>query len=116
MHELPLSCAAAVAAIDFIEREHLPERAAELGQRLLSGLQNIPSPLIRQVRGLGLMIGIELKKPAGGYLAALAERGVLALSAGPTVMRYLPPLVITPEDIDTVIEETAAVLTISTQE
>ena len=112
----PLACAAAVAAIDFIEREHLPERAAELGQRLLSGLQNIPSPLIRQVRGLGLMIGIELKKPAGGYLAALAERGVLALSAGPTVMRYLPPLVITPEDIDTVIEETAAVLTISTQE
>ena len=112
----PVSCAAAVAAIDFIEREHLPERAAELGQQLLSGLQNIPSPLIRQVRGLGLMIGIELKKPAGGYLAALAERGVLALSAGPTVMRYLPPLVITPEDIDTVIEETAAVLTISTQE
>ncbi|MCJ7737269.1 MAG: aspartate aminotransferase family protein [Anaerolineae bacterium] len=112
----PLSCAAAVAAIDFIEREHLPERAAELGQQLLSGLQNIPSPLIRQVRGLGLMIGIELKKPAGGYLAALAERGVLALSAGPTVMRYLPPLVITPEDIDTVIEETAAVLTISTEE
>jgi len=107
----PLSCAAAIAAIEFIERENLPRQAAELGKRLLSGLQAIPSPLIREVRGLGLMVGIELKRPAGRYLAALAERGVLALSAGPTVMRFLPPLVISRNDIDTVIEETAAVLT-----
>jgi len=112
----PLSCAAAIAAIEFIERERLPECAAELGERLLSGLAGISSPLIREVRGMGLMVGVELKQPAGGYLAALAERGVLALSAGPTVMRFLPPLVITPEDIDAVIAATAAVLTESTED
>jgi acetylornithine/succinyldiaminopimelate/putrescine aminotransferase len=56
------------------------------------------------------MIGIELKTTAASYLAALAERGVLALSAGSTVMRYLPPLVISEEEVDTVIKETAAVL------
>jgi acetylornithine/LysW-gamma-L-lysine aminotransferase len=73
-------------------------------------LKAIQSPRIREVRGLGLMAAIELKEPAGSYLAALAERGVLALSAGPTVMRYLPPLVISTEDIGTVVAKTAEVL------
>ncbi len=106
----PVACAAAVAAMRFIEEQDLSGRAAELGQRMLNGFRAIDADVVREVRGLGLMIGIELKTTAASYLAALAERGVLALSAGSTVMRYLPPLVISGEEIDTVIKETAAVL------
>lgn len=106
----PLACAAALAAIHYVESERLPERAAELGARFLSGLQGIESPQVREARGLGLMVGLELKSPSGPYLAALAERGVLALSAGQSVLRFLPPLVIDAQDIDTVVEQVAAVL------
>ncbi|MFN2285185.1 MAG: aminotransferase class III-fold pyridoxal phosphate-dependent enzyme, partial [Anaerolineae bacterium] len=59
-----------------------------------------------------LMVGIELKTQSGQYLGALAEKGVLALPAGGTVMRFLPPLVISEADIETVIEKVAAVLTV----
>ena len=106
----PLACAAALATIRTIEAQQLPQRAAELGARLMDGLKAIPSPRIREVRGLGLMIGVELKGKAGPYLARLAERGVLALAAGATVMRFLPPLVISAEDVDTVVEQMAVVL------
>lgn len=106
----PLCCAAALATIGYIESENLPQRAAERGAQLLAGLRAIQSPRIREVRGLGLMGAIELKEHAGPYLAALAERGVLALSAGPTVIRFLPPLVISAEDVDTVVARTAEVL------
>ena len=110
----PLACAAALATIHTVEAEHLPQRAAELGARLMAGLKSIPSPLIRQVRGLGLMVGLELKGKSAPYLARLAEPvnglGVLALAAGATVMRFLPPLVISVEDVDTVVERVAAVL------
>lgn len=107
----PLGCAAALATIEYLESENLPQRAMEQGARLLAGLQAIDSPLVREVRGLGLMVAIELKDKAASCLAALAERGVLALSAGSNVIRFLPPLVISAEDIDTVVEQVAAVLT-----
>ncbi|MCR4407000.1 MAG: aspartate aminotransferase family protein [Anaerolineae bacterium] len=107
----PLACAAALATIQYIASENLPQRAAELGKRFLANLQAIPSPLVREVRGLGLMVGIELKDKVASYLAALAERGVLALPAGATVMRFLPPLVISAEELDIVVERVAEVLT-----
>ena len=106
----PLVCAAALATIHCIESEGLPQRAAELVVRLTDGLKSIPSPLVREVRGLGLMVAVELKGKSAPYLAALAERGVLALAAGATVMRFLPPLVISVEDVDTVVERVAEVL------
>ena len=106
----PLACAAALAVIHTLEAEGLPRRAARLGQRLMDGLRAIPSPLIRQVRGLGLMVGVELRVRVGPLLAALARKGVLALTAGPTVMRFLPPLVITEEEIDAVVERVETVL------
>ncbi len=106
----PLACAAALATIRTIQSEQLDQRAAELGVRLMGGLKAIPSPRIREVRGLGLMVGVELKGKAGPYLARLAKRGVLALAAGATVMRFLPPLVISEEDVDTVVEQMAVVL------
>lgn len=106
----PLACAAALATIRYIELERLAERAAELGRRLQDGLAALRSPLIREVRGLGLMVGMELKVKVTPYLAKLAERRVLALSAGATVIRFLPPLVISPEDVHTVVERVAQVL------
>jgi acetylornithine/LysW-gamma-L-lysine aminotransferase len=106
----PLACAAALATIKVIESENLPDRAAELGEQLLSGLTEMESPQVREVRGLGLMVAVELKGAAGPHLAALADNGVLALSAGANVMRFLPPLVISPEDVRTVVEQVAHVL------
>jgi len=106
----PLACAAALAAIRYIEDYKLVERAAELGADFLQRLRELDSPLIREIRGLGLIIGVELRRKAPPYLAALAERGILALSAGATVMRFLPPLVISKEEIDVVAEAVGEVL------
>lgn len=98
----PLACAAALATLDVMEEEELPRRAADVGQSFLQRLQAIDSPLVREVRGLGLMIGIELKTYAMPLAQALTERGVLAPTAGSTVLRLLPPLVIEEEDLETV--------------
>lgn len=99
----PLACAASIAAIDVIEQNALPDRAAELGDWFLTQLRAIQSPLIREVRGLGLMVGIELRQKVTPYLQALMARGVLALPAGLTVMRFLPPLVIEKTDLEKVV-------------
>ncbi|GAB4519808.1 MAG: aspartate aminotransferase family protein [Anaerolineae bacterium] len=106
----PLSCAAALAAIDVIERERLPQRAAELGEYFMERLRRIESEKVREVRGLGLMVGVELREHSTPYLRGLMDQGILALPAGPTVIRYLPPLVISREELDHVVEATAAVL------
>ncbi|MDE2757551.1 MAG: acetylornithine/succinylornithine family transaminase [Acidobacteriota bacterium] len=106
----PLACAAANAAISYLEDFELPQRAHKLGTRFMQRLRAIGSPRIREVRGLGLMVGVELKEKSGPYILKLMERGVLALAAGPTVIRFLPPLVIEEEDLDRVVELTAEVL------
>lgn len=106
----PLSCAAALAAINAYQNQDLPARAAEMGQYLLQKLGEIDSSKVREVRGLGLMVGIELKEKVAPYLKALAERGVLALPAGLTVIRLLPPLVITRAQIDRVVHVIEEVL------
>lgn len=100
----PLACAAAIAVLDELTERRLPERAARLGAHLLEQLQALASTLsvIREVRGLGLMVGIELRERAQPYLKALAERGVLALTAGNNVIRLVPPLVIEEEQIEQV--------------
>jgi acetylornithine/LysW-gamma-L-lysine aminotransferase len=106
----PLACAAALATLQVMEEERLPEKAAELGAYLLERLSAIPSPLIREVRGQGLMVGIEIKQKVAPYLRALEERGVLALPAGVSVIRLLPPLVIEKEQIERVVEAIEEVL------
>jgi acetylornithine/LysW-gamma-L-lysine aminotransferase len=106
----PLVCASALAALDFIESNHLPERSAELGAWFLEQLMKIQSPLIREVRGLGLMCGIELRQKVTPYLQALMGKGVLALPAGLTVMRFLPPLVIEQPDLVQVVQAVREVL------
>jgi acetylornithine/LysW-gamma-L-lysine aminotransferase len=106
----PLPCAAGLAAMDYLVNNHLPERAAELGAWFLSQLSKIQSPLIREVRGLGLMVGIELRQKVTPYLQALMAKGVLALPAGLTVIRFLPPLVIEKSDLELVVQAVGEVL------
>ncbi len=106
----PLACAAALATLDTIEREDLPGRAARLGSWLLAELRRLGSPRIREVRGLGLMVGIELREKVQPYLVTLQERRVLALPAGPTVLRLLPPLVIEQADVERVVAAIGEVL------
>jgi len=106
----PLACAASLAAIDVLESQDLPGRAAELGDWFRAGLRKIESPLIREVRGLGLMVGVELKQKVTPYLMALMEEGVLALPAGLTVLRFLPPLVIQQDDLGQVVKTVEKVL------
>lgn len=98
----PLACAAALAAIDCVVDEGLAETARENGEYLRASISHDPPPVVREVRGRGLMTGIELKERVTPYLAALMEHGVLALPAGPTVIRLLPPLTISRPQLDTV--------------
>ncbi|MBE0671637.1 MAG: acetylornithine/succinylornithine family transaminase [Anaerolineales bacterium] len=107
----PLSCAAANAALEVILEEDLPSQAAEKGAYLMGKLKAIQSSNIREVRGLGLMVGIEMKQKVTPYLKALQERRIIALNAGMTVIRLLPPLVISYEQIDHLVEVLSEVLT-----
>ncbi len=107
----PLACAAALATLEVLEKEDLPRQAAEKGDYLLEQLRSLDASPIRQVRGLGLMVGIELRTKAQSYLEALIEQGVLALPAGPTVIRLLPPLNIQVETLDDVVAALRHVLT-----
>ncbi len=100
----PTACAAALASVDVIEKEGLVEKSKALGEYFLHELRTLESSKIREVRGLGLMLGIELKEKAGPYVQKLTEKGVIVLLAGATVIRLLPPLVITKEEIDTVVQ------------
>lgn len=96
----PLSCAAANAALDVMAEEDLSGQAEAKGKYLMEKLRSIESPNIREVRGLGLMIGIEMKQKVAPYIKELQERKIITLNAGMTVIRLLPPLVITYEQID----------------
>jgi predicted acetylornithine/succinylornithine family transaminase len=107
----PLACAAALAVLDVFRDEKLVERAAELGAWLFQRLRAIDAPIVREVRGLGMMAGVELKTRVTPILQRLMERGVIALPAGPTVLRLLPPLTIPREDLEralTAVAETLA--------
>jgi acetylornithine/LysW-gamma-L-lysine aminotransferase len=106
----PTACAAALASLEVIEKEGLIENAEKLGNYFIEQLRGIDSHKIREIRGLGLMIGIELKEKAGPYVQMLMERGVIALMAGTTVIRLLPPLVISKQEIDTVISALTEIL------
>ena len=107
----PLSCAAANAALDVILGEDLPGQAAAKGAYLMEKLKKIESSNIRDVRGIGLMVGIEMKQKVTPYIKTLQEKKIIALNAGLTVIRLLPPLVITYEQIDHLVDVLTEVLT-----
>lgn len=99
----PLACAAAKEAVKVIKDENLPQKANELGSYFIELLRTIQSPHIKEVRGKGLFIGIELKSEAGGarrFCEALKEEGLLCKETHENVIRFAPPLVITREEID----------------
>ncbi len=94
----PLACAASVAGMRVLEREALPERAATLGAELRESLTSCAAS-VREVRGRGLMIGVELRTSVMPVLRTLLDRGVWALPAGKNVLRLLPPLVISEQEL-----------------
>lgn len=96
----PLACAAGRAALKALIDDDLPAHAARKGQYIMEYLNERQLSKVREVRGRGLLIGIELKERVQPTLVALMERGVLALPAGPNVLRLLPPLVISDAEID----------------
>ncbi|MEB3186803.1 MAG: ornithine--oxo-acid transaminase [bacterium] len=108
----PLGAAVARAALGVLRDEGLVERAAELGEHLIDSLRQIRSPLVREVRGRGLLVGIELVKPARATCEALKAEGLLCKETHDTVIRLAPPLVISREDLDWAIERIARVLTV----
>lgn len=99
----PLAAAVARAALKVLREEKLAERSAELGTYFLEQLSEIPSPHVKEVRGKGLLIGVELKPEAGGarrFCEALKSKGILAKETHDNVIRFAPPLVIDKETID----------------
>jgi len=106
----PLASAAGLAVLQEIEERGLMEHARAMGERLMEGLRRIGGERVREVRGRGLMVGVELKEKAAPVIAALKREGVLTIAGGATVVRFLPPLVIDQAQIDEVLLRTARVL------
>ena len=99
----PLGAAVARAALRVIREEHLAERSRELGEYFIEQLSEIPSPHVKEVRGKGLLIGVELKPEAGGarrFCEAMQDKGILAKETHENVIRFAPPLIIDKETID----------------
>ena len=99
----PLAAAAALAAINVYQNDRMDQRAADLGEYFETSLQVQTLTQVRSLRRLGLMIGIELKQKVQDKLAELLEHRIIALPAGPNVIRLLPPLVIDKNQIDRVV-------------
>ncbi|MCY8068891.1 ornithine--oxo-acid transaminase [Bacillus haynesii] len=106
----PLACAVSIAALEVLEDERLAERSLELGEYFKEKLSQIDNPKIKEVRGRGLFIGVELTEAARPYCERLKEEGLLCKETHETVIRFAPPLVISNEDLDWAIEKITRVL------
>jgi len=108
----PLACAASLAAINFLEKKKLVKAAEKKGKMLMAGLEKLAKEkkVIKEVRGLGLMVGIELYGKAEPYIEKLMKEGLFVLQAGPEVIRLLPPLTIGEAELKTVLKKLEKVL------
>jgi ornithine--oxo-acid transaminase len=106
----PLACAVSLAALEVIEDELLADRSLELGNYFLEKLKTINNPVIKEVRGKGLFIGVELTVEARPYCEQLKEEGLLCKETHESVIRFAPPLIISKEEIDWAIEKILKVL------
>lgn len=106
----PLACAVSVASLEVLEEENLASRSLELGEYMMSELRSIDNPKIKEVRGKGLFIGVEMTEPARKYCEELKAKGLLCKETHESVIRFAPPLVIDKEDLDWAIQQIKEVL------
>jgi ornithine--oxo-acid transaminase len=106
----PMACAVSIASLDVLIDEKLADRSLELGEYFISKLREIDNPKIKDIRGRGLFIGVELTEPARRYCEELKEEGLLCKETHDTVIRFAPPLVISQEELDWAIERIEKVL------
>lgn len=100
----PLACAVALAALDVVEQENLPQRSCELGEYFAHDLRKLRGSAIKEVRGRGLFIGVELTGPVKTYCERLRHQGILCKGGGMNTIRLVPPLVITRDELDWALE------------
>jgi len=105
-----MACATSIAAIDVLIDENLADRSLEHGEYFIKKLKDIKNPKIKEVRGRGLFIGVELSEPARKYCEELKGEGLLCKETHECVIRFAPPLVITKEELDWAIERIHKVL------
>jgi ornithine--oxo-acid transaminase len=101
----PLACAVSIAALDVLIDEQLAERSLRLGEYFLNALRELKHPSIKEVRGRGLFIGLELTEPARPYCEKLMEKGLLCKETHDTVIRFAPPLTIEENDLEEAIQK-----------
>lgn len=106
----PMACAVSVASMNVLVDEKLADRSLELGEYFVGKLKEINNPIIKEVRGRGLFIGVELTEPARKYCEALKEEGLLCKETHDTVIRFAPPLVISKKELDWAIERISIIL------
>ena len=108
----PLASSVVIATIETMLEDRLPERAAEMGDYLMSSLRNrlAGNSFVKEVRGLGLLVGIECAEPVGDIVLAGQKRGILFVNAGPNVIRLLPNLYVSKEEIDEAVSLVAALI------
>ncbi|RPK08702.1 ornithine--oxo-acid transaminase [Priestia endophytica] len=106
----PLACAVSLASLDVIQDEHLVERSFNLGNYFKEQLEKIQSSIVKEVRGKGLFIGVELHEKARPYCEKLKAEGLLCKETHDTVIRFAPPLIIEQEDLDWAIDKIKKIL------
>ncbi len=105
----PLAAAAGLVVLQEIQERGLMANAEKMGERLMAGLREAGAGVVKEVRGRGLLIGVETSVPVGPVISALRAAGVLTIAGGGNTIRYLPPLIIQAEEVDEVVRRSAAV-------
>lgn len=106
----PLACAVSIAALEVVEEENLVQQSLDLGTYFLEQLKTIENPIIKEIRGKGLLIGVELTEAARPYCEALKDEGILCKETHDNVIRFAPPLIITKDELDWALERIHKVL------
>ncbi|MEC0106208.1 acetylornithine transaminase [Paenibacillus taichungensis] len=108
----PLASSVVIATIETMLEDHLPERAAEMGEYLMNSLRErlAGNSFVKEVRGMGLLVGIECAEAVGDIVLAGQKRGILFVSAGPNVIRLLPNLYVSKEEIDQAVSLVATLI------
>ncbi len=107
----PVAAICGIAALDYMLEENLAERSNKLGEHFMNKLKTLKHPVIKEIRGKGLFIGLELHKEARSYVERLKEKGILCKETHYTIIRFAPPLIITKEELDWAFERIKDIFT-----